>query len=298
MYLDIVSRGTPNTGQLGTNQILSAQRTQVPVDISSVLDVFNANTQARVKASIDTLGQALGPEGSSFKQALVDLAPFLAAAKQLTYQTAIRQAETRHLVHNFQLVTSELAQRDTQVRQLVSSGASALGELGNNETSVQNVINQLPATMTQLESTFATLRNTENHLDPAFTALEPVAAALPAALTNLRTFGKAAEPALARLDRPLPVLNDLMHSLAPSASGLNRSFTALKQVPDQLNTVTKLVVPCEPALADFFQNTLSLGKYSSDLSIIIRGETVVGANSASGLVNDLVAPQSCAPGGP
>jgi len=298
MYLDIVSRGTPSAGVLGANQILSAQRTQVPVDIGAVLDVFNADTRARVQASINALGEGLGTEGPAFKQALVELAPFLAAAKELTYQTSIRQGETRQLIHNLALVTTALGQRDTELRQLVANGASSLSELGNSESSVQGVINQLPATMSQLEATFAVLRSTENQLDPAFEALEPVAGALPAGLHALRQFATAAEPALARFDVPLPLLTDLMRQLSPTSSALKDSFGALKEVPSQLNTVTKLVLPCEAALADFLQNTLSLGKFSSNLSLIIRGETVAGLNSGAGEVNDLVAPKSCAPGGP
>jgi virulence factor Mce-like protein len=294
MYLDIVSRGRPSSGALGANAILPAQRTQIPVDVSSVLDIFQTNTRDQVKQTIDTLGKALGPEGPQFEQTLVDLAPFLDAAKQLTTQTALRQTETRQLVHNFQLVTNALAQRDTQVRQLVANGASSLSELGSNESSVQAVINQLPGTMSQLESTFNTLRATENHLDPAFVALGPVAKALPTGLKSLTTFSNRARPAFVKLDRPLPVLNDLMRQLSPTASALNRTLSSLKPVPGQLNTITQLVVPCEPALADFFQNTLSIGAFSTPLSVVLRGETVVGASS-SGTVQDLAKPASCAP---
>jgi virulence factor Mce-like protein len=297
MYLDIISRGTPSTGRLGADQVLAAQRTQVPVDVSSVLDIFNADTRSRVKESIDNLGEALGPEGENFDQALADLAPFLGAAKALTAQTAIRQTETRQLVHNFELITATLANRNTQVRELVTNGASTLSELGGQEGSVQAVINQLPATMSQLTATFATLRATENHLDPALQSLEPVAAALPTALRDLTRFSTHAEPAFAKLQKPLPLLNDLMRSLSPTAVGLNRSLRALKQTPSQLNTITQLVEPCEPALADFFQNTISIGKFSSNLSVILRGETVVGTDSGAGLVNDLVKPTSCLPSG-
>jgi ABC-type transporter Mla subunit MlaD len=298
MYLDIVSRGTPSAGQLPAGQVLPALRTQVPVDISSVLDVFNADTRSRVKASIDALGTGLGSQGNSFKQALVELAPFLAAAKRLTLQTAIRQTETARLIHNFGLVTAELGRRDVLVRQLVGSGAASLSELGGNEAAVQAVINQLPPTMSQLESTFTTVRAAADHLDPAFGALQSVAAALPAGLRGLTRFGRAAEPALARLRAPLPQLNQLMQALRPTASGLRGSFTALKPVPSQLDYLTRLVVPCEPALAKFFQNTISLGKFQSDLSVILRGETVAGLNSNGGLINDQTAAQSCAPGGP
>jgi virulence factor Mce-like protein len=298
MYLDILSRGSKSAGALGQDQILPAQRTEVPVDISNVLDVFNTDTRSRVKQTIDSLGQALGSQGGAeFEQALVELAPFLAAAKQLTYQTSIRQTETSQLIHNFQLITTALSARNTQVRQLVANGASTLSELGNNASSVQAVINQLPRTMSQLESTFTTLRSTENHLDPALTAMEPVAQALPTALTDLTHFSKSAEPAFAKLNQPLPVLNDLMRQLSPTAAGLNQTFHSLSDAPSQLNDITNLVVPCEPALADFFQNTLSVGAFSSNLSVILRGETVVGADSAGGAVKDLVAPQSCAPGG-
>jgi virulence factor Mce-like protein len=297
MYLDIVSRGSKRAGALGPHQVLAAGRTETPVDISSVLDVFNADTRSRVKQTIDNLGEALGNQGPDFEQALVDLAPFLSAAKQLTAQTAIRQSETRQLVHNFGLITTALASRNTQLRELVASGASTLTELGSHEGSVQAVINQLPATMSQLQATFATLRATENHLDPALTSLEPVAQALPTALSDLTRFSTRATPAFTKLDRPLPVLNDLMHQLSPTAASLRQSFTALSPVPGELNTITQLVVPCEPALADFFQNTLSVGAYSTSLSTIIRGETVVGASSAGGTVQDQVAPKSCAPGG-
>ena len=69
-------------------------------------------------------------------------------------------------------------------------------------------------------------------------------------------------------------------------------------MPAQLDTITRLVVPCEPALAKFFQNTISLGKFQSDLSVILRGETVAGLNSGGGVVNDQTAAPSCAPGGP
>lgn len=300
MYIDIVSRGTPSAGELPANEVLPAERTQTPVDISSVLNVFNSDTRARVQQSIDELGVGLGPQGQSFRQALVELAPFLAAAKRLTHVTAVRQTETARLIHNFQLVTAELGRRDIQVRQLVSSGASTLSELGSSEASVQALINQLPPTMRQLESTFATVRATEDHLDPALDALRGVAAALPAGLDGLSRFGVAAEPALAKLRAPLPQLNRLMVALRPTAQGLRSSFDALKPVPSQLDEITGLVPPCEPALAKFFQNTISLGKFQSDLSVILRGETVVGASSAGGLVQDAdqTAAKSCAPGGP
>ena len=283
MYIDIISSGhaerrsaarEPDPARRSARR---SRSTSAPCWTCSTL-----TSGRRVKQSIDELGVGLGPQGSSFKQALVELAPFLAAAKRLTYETAIRQTETARLIHNFGLVTAELGRRDVEVRQLVASGASTLSELGNSESSVQAVINQLPPTMRELESTFATVRATADHLDPAFDALQPVAAAMPAGLRGLAKFGTAAEPAFAKLLHPLPSLNRLVVALRPTASGLRSSLRALTPVPPQLNYITSLVVPCEPALAKFFQNTISLGKFQSDYSVILRGETVVGLSSGGG----------------
>src|SRR5207253_1268562 len=134
-------------------------------------------------------------------------------------------------------------------------------------------------------------------LNPAFDALAPVADALPSGLAGLRRFGAAAAPALAKLEAPLPGLNALMRSLAPTARGLRDSFSALTPVPPQLDRVTQLVVPCEPALAKFFENTISLGKFQSNLSVILRGETVTGASSGGQNIPDQVQPTSCVPKG-
>jgi virulence factor Mce-like protein len=296
MYLDILSRGTPSAGALPSNVVLPAQRTAVPVDISNVLDVFNTNTRASVKETIDTLGASLGAEGNSFKEALVDLAPFLTAAKRITYETSIRQTETAQLVHNFELLTGALGQRDTEVRQLVASGASTLSELGNNESSVNGLVAQLAPTMSQLEGTFTTLRATENHLDPAFDALQPVAAKLTSGLGGLQKFGRAAQPALLRLRKPLPNLNKLVGALRPTAAGLNSSFTALQNLPAQANTITGLVVPCEPALERFFSNTMSVGKYYDKYGVIIRGLVVAGLQDLNGGGSSQTVASSCAPG--
>ena len=59
-------------------------------------------------------------------------------------------------------------------------------------------------------------------------------------------------------------------------------------------------MPCELAVAKFFQNTISVYKFSGTRTAFPRGQTVGGISTAGGLVNDpghQPAP-SCAKGGP
>jgi len=297
IYLDIESRGTRAAGELGEDDVLPAARTHTAVDVGRVLSIFNADTRARLEQAVDGYGRALGDHGDEFRQALVHLAPFLEAAKRLTTQTAVRRRQTRRLIHNFRLMTEELAARETDVRKLVRGGS---GALGGSEASVRQAIAELPPTMRQVGATFATLRAATDELDPAFDALRPVAATLPKGLEGLRRFSVDGRPAFRALRRPLPLVRALVTQLRPTSRRLRDAFGDLRPVPPRLDRVTRLIEPCEPALAKFFHNTNSLGKFEDENSVILRGQAVLGSNTFGGAVNDpnQTAAPSCVPGGP
>jgi virulence factor Mce-like protein len=291
LYLDIESRGNRSAGRLSGDQILPAQRTVVPVDIGRVLDAFDAPTRVRLKQTIDGIGSGLADHGQDFRAALVELAPFLNAARRLTVELAQRRIATARLVHNLKLLTEALGSRDAQLRQLVTGGAHTFGQLASVQPQLARVIDELPPTLSQLLPTFAALRATEDRLDPALDALQPTAAALPSALGALRRFSVQATPALTALRHTLPDLRALVAALEPTSMGLNRDFSLLEPQAPRLDRITAKVVPCELAVDKFFNNTLSLTKFSDTGGVIVRGQTV------NGLDPNQRAGRSCAGGG-
>ncbi|MBA2349324.1 MAG: MCE family protein [Solirubrobacterales bacterium] len=299
LFINIEKRGTPAAGELGQDEILPAERTQVAVNVGKVLDVFNVDTRDRLEQTIDEAGAGLGDRGPQFRQSLVELTPFLRAARRITQETAERRTQTSRLIHNFRLMTEELGRRDVELRRLVKSGAASLGELGASEAAIRSLVDELPPTMRQLDTTFKKVRRAADELDPAFDEFRPVADALPEGLDELRRFSVQARPSIAQLRKPLPQLDTLLDALRPTARGLRSSFQALTPVPARLDRITRLIGPCERALDKFFANTISLGKFADANSVILRGQTVVGASSAGGLVNDdnQTAAPSCTPGG-
>jgi phospholipid/cholesterol/gamma-HCH transport system substrate-binding protein len=299
MYLDVVSRGTKTAGSVPGGGELTADRTQVPVDISAVLDVFNSDVRPRVTATINALGQGLGPHGEQFRQALVELAPFLDAAKRLAGEMATRQTQTARLIHNFSLLTQTLAERQNQVTQLVSAGSTTLQTLASVEQPLGQLLAQLPPTLRELPASFAALRTSEDHLDPALVALQPVAQVLPAAMQALERLAPDAHAGMAALDKPLPALTALMNSTSPLASNLSLAFARLRPQAPRLDRATSQIIPCEAAVEDFFQWTLSVMKYSDLHGVFPRGQDVGGLQS-TGATKDplLIAGKSCAAGGP
>ena len=300
LYLDVESRGHPQAGKLGAGQVLDAQRTRTPVDIGRVLDTLDADTRSRTKIAIDELGRALPDRGVQLRAALTELTPFLNDAQRFTAALAVRQTQTSRLVHNLALMTGELGTRQHQLTELVRSGAASLTTIGQADGPLAATISQLPPTLHQLETTFATVRATADQLDPAFDALQPTARALPSGLAALRSFSTQAEPAIAALRRPLPSLAPLVRELRPTAADLDAAFAALRPQVPRLDRITAAIVPCELAVQKFFQNTISVFKFSSARAPFPRGHTIAGISTAGGLVNDpdQRAFKSCAPGAP
>lgn len=292
LYLNVEDRGRESAGELSGEEVLTAERTRTPVEVGRVLDTFNAKARTRMEQAIDELGRGLGDGGDEFRAALGELAPFLAAARQLTRESAVRRTQTRRVVHNFTLMMEELGRRDEQLNRLVRGGADAFGELAEADASLSDLIAQFPPTLRQLQPAFAMLRSAADELDPAFESLQPAARALPEGLEALRGFSARAEPSLAALRRPLPALTELMERLRPTSAALEGAFARLAPQTPRFDGMTAKVVPCELAVQKFFHNTISLMKFSDARGLIVRGQTVDGDNSQQRQA------ESCAPGGP
>jgi virulence factor Mce-like protein len=293
MYLDIVSRGSSSAGRVSDGRELAASQSESSVQVGQVIDIFDAGVRPRVAAAINTLGAGLGDHGAQLRSALVELAPFLKAARRLNRELAVRRSETRRLIHNFELLSAQLADRTGQVRGLVRTGAITMQRIASVGRPLGELIDRLPPTLRVLPRAFAAVRAAADQLDPAAVSLLPVAHALAPALASLERLSPVATTALAALDRPLPSLTALLRSATPLAGDLDRSFTQLTPQAPQLDRVTSTLVPCELAVQKFFQWTLSVSKLSGLQGDMQRGVGLLSTNTATGLI-----PGSTEPGTP
>jgi phospholipid/cholesterol/gamma-HCH transport system substrate-binding protein len=298
MYLDVVDRGTPGAGELPERALLDATRTQTAVDLGQVIDVFDADVRPQVSTAIQALGRGLADHGADLRQALVELAPFLDAARRLAHTIAVRDRQTRRLVHNFGLMSEALATRDREVNRLVRGGAATFDRLARVNHGLGALIAQLPATLRVMPRAYATLRSAAAQLDPTAGALLPVTKALPIGLGALERLSPDARAGLAALDRPLPRLTGLMRAAAPVARSLGDSFAQLRPQAPRYDHITAAIVPCELAVQKFFAWTLSIAKFSDVHGLFPRGQAVTGAHSAGIADPGLTAGRSCAGGGP
>lgn len=287
MYIDL-DRGTPAAGKLRADDVIPEAQTVSPVDVSRVLNTFDAETRDRLAVLLHEMGPALHDNGMQLRAAFVQAAPFLRAARRVTGAMDDRRAELRRLVSNFSRLTDTLAGHDDQLAALVRNGSATLGELAQRDVPLAATIAELPRVLSALDGAMIRLGGTRAQLDPALVALGPAAEQLRPGLQALGRLGRDALPAFTALEAPVGALRPMARTLRPTAAGLADALAALDRQAPAFDRITKQLLPCREMVRQFFSNTPSVGKFSNAISAYPRGDATfdvgsAGARSAHGL---------------
>jgi phospholipid/cholesterol/gamma-HCH transport system substrate-binding protein len=296
MYLDITSRGTKAAGPVGDRPLPMSQ-TDTGTNVSDVLDVFEPDVRAHLKATLAGLGAGLKDRGAGLRWSFRQLAGLVAVVGRLSEQLTRRQTTTRRLVHDVGTLTQVLADHDAQLRGLVEHGGTVLAATADRRADLDATLGELPGTLAELDRSFAALRGILPDVDTAVTTLRPVAAHLSGGLSAVRAVAHTADPAVTALRRPLRALVPLSAQLKPVAQQLSRAVANVRPQTADLAKITRDVAGCPMAAYQFFQFTASLTKYEDAFGVYPRGDFGFAADSVSGVKDPFVtASPSCAPG--
>ncbi|MCW3016909.1 MAG: Mammalian cell entry related domain protein, partial [Solirubrobacterales bacterium] len=266
------SRGHKSAGEVGTgDNALAAARTVSPVDISRVLNEFPGATRTRLQILLDQFGRGLKDNGADLKWAFGELSPFLSAAQRTSSVVAQRRTQMARLVTNLNKLTTALAERDKQLTTLVGAGNATLGQLSGADTELDATLREIPPTLDTLRGAFTRLRSAEDQLDPALKDLGPVADSLEAGMQALERFSTDATPALVALRPAVTRLAPLARDLKPTSVALDDAFTQLRAQAPAYDRLTKQLPPCFDVIGNFFNDTLSVLKFSDAYGAYPRG---------------------------
>ncbi|MEA2167482.1 MAG: phospholipid/cholesterol/gamma-HCH transport system substrate-binding protein [Solirubrobacteraceae bacterium] len=284
LYVNVTDRGTPSAGEAKGNYVIQAGQTITPVDVSRILDTFDEDTRLRMATLLTELGKGLGPEGGQrLRESFATIAPFLHVAERATKVMAERRQNLGRLINNFGGVSAALAQRDRQLHTLVEAGDVSLGELAANDRAFGDTFTSIARLMPVMRSSFASVRTLSDNLDPALESLKPVAANLQSGLEGLRKFGLEATPAFQRLRPAIASLRTMATQVAPTSVSLRTAFQQLNQRAPAIDTITKVTVPCDKIIPQFFSHTLSVLKFGDANGAFPRAETTGGSETVGGL---------------
>jgi phospholipid/cholesterol/gamma-HCH transport system substrate-binding protein len=253
MYLAL-DPGTPAAGDLPDGGRVSVANTLPDVNPDEVLANLDGDTRAYLQILIDAGGQAFTDDPTAIetgktqtasqdlRETLKRFEPLASNGRKLTAQLALRRRNIKHVVHNFQELSTALAGKDRQLASLVDSSNANFSALADEQVQLREALQLLPSTLTQTTTTLNKTSTLAAELGPTLEGLRPFARKLAPALRETQPFFRQTTPIIKKQIRPFardvqPTVRDLKTTataLAPVTPALSRTFGVVNKLFNEL----------------------------------------------------------------
>ena len=237
-----LSPGNPTTGKLPSGSTVPIQNTLPDINPDEILASLDGDTRAYLRLLLSGGAQGLKGNTSTLAADFKRFEPTARDVAKITTLLSQRQANLRRVIHNFQLLSTELSTRDSSISAFVVSNNAVFQHLANQDANIQATLQLLPPTLVQANSALAKTGSLANALGPSLQALRPAARALGPALVQVRPFLKKTTPIIKTQLRPFTVasiptirkLNPAARDLAALTPNLVTTFKVLNYALNEL----------------------------------------------------------------
>ena len=241
--------GNRSAGELPEGGRVSVANTLPDVNTDEFLAQLDTDTRAYLQILLNAGGttfddKATGADKRFEQTAAQDLRetfkrfePTARDGARITRLLAKRRENVRHVIHNFQELSTALAQRDKQLASLVDSANANFEAFASEEGALREAVRLFPGALDQTEQTLTKTSSLAAQLGPALERLRPFARELAPALRKTRPFFNETTPIIRDQIRPFardvqPVVRDLRsatNDLAVVTPRLARTFGVLNR---------------------------------------------------------------------
>jgi phospholipid/cholesterol/gamma-HCH transport system substrate-binding protein len=237
MFVEL-NPGTRSAPQVKDGFTISIANTLPDINPDEFYSSLDRDTRDYLQLLVDGAGKGLQGRGKDLRGLLRrfepthrDLARFATAVNQ-------RRENLRRLIHNLNVLNTELASKGTDLSQLVDRSAVVFRAFAREQSGISHAVNLLPGTLRQTTDTLGKVETFARILGPATRALTPVGPSLDKANHAAVPLGHEATPILSSKIRPFvrdfrPLVRDLKpasHNLADATPDLTRTFTVLNHL--------------------------------------------------------------------
>jgi phospholipid/cholesterol/gamma-HCH transport system substrate-binding protein len=238
--------GTPGTKSVPDGFTVPVSNTRPDVNLDEILSSLDRDTRDYLRLLVAGGGEAFKNNGPNTASTLKRFAPLNRDIGTLTTQLAKRRGNLAHLIHNLQLLVSEVGTKDKQLAELVVSQNAVFQAFANQDNNLRKALQELPGTLKTTNKALQTSDLLSQKLGPTLRDLRPGARALgpsqvatqafakattPVIRDQLRPFTKQAKPTVDQLRPAVANLAKITPDLASSFTVLNKFFNALAYNP-------------------------------------------------------------------
>ena len=243
--------GTKSSGKLPEGGHVRLANTLPDVNPDEILSQLDSDTRAYLRVLLNAGSQAFtAPSSQSSQSASADLRetlkrfePTARDTRRITLELAKRRQNVRRVIHNFQLLATEVGRKDSQLAGLVDSSNANFEALASQERNLSESVRLLPSTLGQTDTTLRKASRLAAELGPTLQHLRPAARALGPSLRATRPFLRETTPIIRTQLRPFtrdvrPVVRDLRKAAANLAVVTPRTTRVFKFLNALVNTLT------------------------------------------------------------
>ena len=234
--------GTPGSPAVPDGFTVPVSNTRPDVNLDEILSSLDRDTRDYLRLLVAGGGEGLKNNGPNTAATLKRFAPLNRDVAKLTGQLSKRRKNLARLIHNLQLLVSEVGTKDKQLAELVVSQNAVFQAFADQDRNLRKTFQLLPGALDTTQRALNTSDKVAKKLGPTLHDLRRGARALGPSQEATQAFSKATMPIIRDQLRPFvaqvrptvkalrPALRDLAKvtpDLATSFSVLNRFFNAL-----------------------------------------------------------------------
>ncbi|MGN6586453.1 MAG: MlaD family protein [Solirubrobacterales bacterium] len=182
-------------GEVKSGAKFTLAQTEPNTNLDAFLNTLDADTRQYLQLLVAGGAQGIGGRGRQLSGAFRRFEPFVHYTAKLNKAVAARHVELSRVIHDFNLLTTELGRRDADVKRFVTESNKALGNFANQQESVQDALHEFPSTLQAARSGLASSNRFSQVAYPALVKLIPQAQALtPAFKSTEQLFSQTTAP--------------------------------------------------------------------------------------------------------
>src|SRR4051794_5208009 len=228
--------GSANTGKLKSGDTIPVQNTLPDINPDEVLASLDTDTRDYLKLLLQGAGEGLkGDNGLKLSAAFHRFDPISRDLLKITELLAKRRHNQARVIHNFQLLSTELSTKDAQISGFVTNSNAVFKAFANQDARLREALSLLPDTLNPARTNLAKADTFAAVAGPTFQSLRPTARALGPTLRQVR-------PALIKTT---PIIRDQIRPFArdalPTVKALRPAVTDLAAVTPDITRTAKVV---------------------------------------------------------
>jgi len=238
--------GTQTLAAVDEGFTVPVSQTEPDVNLDEILSNLDRDTRDYLRLLIAGGGEGLKNNGRAFANAFRRFEPLNRDVKKLTGSLQDRRQNLARLIHNLQLLVTEVGEKDKELSELIVSQNAVFEAFANQDRNLREFLRELPSALRATNSALSQSTELTDNLGPALRELRPGARAfegaqkatqafgrqtIDAVRDQIRPFARDAQPTVAALRPAMRDFSKVTPNLAKTFNILNRLFNTLTYNP-------------------------------------------------------------------